>query len=58
VRPLNPLAVTAYVVILFTALQLQFIVIAPYVMETAGEIVPAFKKQFEKNPPWYLPENH
>jgi len=56
VRPLNPVGVTAYVVILFTAFQLQFIVVAPYVMDTAVKIFPALKEEFEKNPPWHLPK--
>ena len=57
-RPLNPLAVTAYVVILFTAFQLQFVVVAPYVIETTVKVFPSLKNEFEKNPPWHLPERH
>jgi uncharacterized RDD family membrane protein YckC len=54
--PLQPVGIAVYVIALFTALQLQFIVVAPYAMETAGKTFPALKEQFEKNPPWHLPQ--
>ncbi len=55
-RPLKPMGVAAYVGLLFIAFQLQFIVIAPYVMDTAVKLFPALKEQLEKNPPWHLPK--
>lgn len=55
--PLNPLRIVAYVIGLFAALQLQMIVVAPYVMENMKKTFPAFSEHFEKNPPWHLPEN-
>jgi len=54
--PLHPLRLVAYVFILFAALQLQMIVVAPYVMEAAAKTFPSLKEQFEKNPPWHLPK--
>lgn len=54
--PLQPMGAAVYIIALFIALQLQFIVVAPYVMETAGKAFPALKEQFEKNPPWHLPK--
>lgn len=56
--PLGPLRLVAYVFILSAALQLQMIVVAPYVMETAGRTFPSFKEQFEENPPWHLPKRN
>jgi uncharacterized RDD family membrane protein YckC len=55
--PLSPLRITTYVIGLFAALQLQMIVVAPYVMESMQKNFPAFREHFEKNPPWHLPEN-
>jgi uncharacterized RDD family membrane protein YckC len=54
-EPLNPLRITGYVIGLFLALQLQMIVVAPYVMDNMKKMFPAFSEQFEKNPPWHLP---
>jgi len=54
--PLNPLRIVAYVIGLFAALQLQMIVVAPYVMENMKKTFPAFGEHFEKNPPWHLPQ--
>lgn len=56
--PLSPFRLVAYVFILISALQLQMIVVAPFVMETAGKAFPSLKEQFEKNPPWHLPKRH
>lgn len=56
-EPLNPLRLTGYVIGLFLALQLQMIVIAPYVMENMKKMFPKYSEQFEKNPPWHLPKN-
>lgn len=55
--PLHPLRIVAYVLLFFTALQLQMIVVAPYVFDAAGKAFPSFKEQFDKNPPWHLPKN-
>jgi uncharacterized RDD family membrane protein YckC len=59
--PLNPMRLVAYVFCLYGALQLQMIVVAPYlfpyVLEAASKISPQLKEQFEKNPPWHLPKN-
>jgi uncharacterized RDD family membrane protein YckC len=54
--PLHPMRLVGYVFVFFTALQLQMIVIAPHVMETAARTFPSLKEQLEKNPPWHLPE--
>ncbi|MEI6177628.1 MAG: RDD family protein [Verrucomicrobiota bacterium] len=54
--PLQPVGVSVYVISLFIAMQLQWIVVAPYVMEEAGNTFPILKEQFEKNPPWHLPK--
>jgi uncharacterized RDD family membrane protein YckC len=54
---LNPLRITGYVIGLFFALQLQMIVVAPYVMDNMKKMFPAFSEQLEKNPPWHLPKN-
>ncbi len=56
--PIHPFRLLAYVFVLVAALQLQMIVIAPYVMETAVKTFPALKEQFEKNPPWHLPQRN
>lgn len=56
--PLHPIRISCYVVLLFAALQLQMIVVAPYVMENAAKTFPALKEQLEKNPPWHLPKRH
>ena len=55
--PLNPLRITGYVLVLFAALQLQMIVVAPYVFDAAGKAFPSLKEQFDRNPPWHLPKN-
>jgi hypothetical protein len=54
-EPLNPLRITGYVIGLFLVLQLQMIVVAPYVMDNMKKTFPGFSEQFEKNPPWHLP---
>jgi uncharacterized RDD family membrane protein YckC len=54
--PLQPLRLVTYVLLLFAALQLQMIVVAPYVLKAAGETFPVLKEHLEKNPPWHLPE--
>jgi len=54
--PLNPLRIVVYVIGLFAALQLQMIVVSPYVMDNMKKTFPSFSEHFEKNPPWHLPE--
>ncbi len=57
-RPIDPFRLVAYIFGLIISLQLQMIVVTPYVMETAAKTFPALKEQFEKNPPWHLPRRH
>ncbi len=58
--PLNPLRVIALVLLFFAAAQLQMIVISPVVSPQMVEVLerwlPGFKKEYEKNPPWHLPD--
>lgn len=54
--PLQLSGVAVYVIALFIAMQLQWIVVAPYVVEAAGNAFPVLKEQFEKNPTWHLPK--
>lgn len=56
--PLQPWRLACYVMLLITALQLQMIVVAPYVLKAAGETFPALKEHLEQNPPWHLPQRH
>ncbi len=52
---LNPFRVVALVFLFAGALQLQLIVISPYLFKMAVEKYPEFKEQLEKDPPWHLP---
>ena len=52
---LNPFRIVALVFLFAGALQLQLIVISPYLFKMAGEKYPEFKEQLEKDPPWHLP---
>ena len=54
--PLSPVRLVALVVLFAGALQLQMIVVSPYLFEMAGKSFPSLKEQYEKNPPWHLPE--
>lgn len=54
--PLKPARVVSYLFVLFTALQLRAIVLAPYLMEEASKSSPELKEFFEKHPPWHLPK--
>mgnify|MGYP000029449989 CR=1 FL=1 len=58
VSPFDPFRIAGYVFVLFVSIQLQMIVVAPYVMETAGKVFPDLQEQLEKNPPWHLPKRH
>lgn len=56
--PMKLWRVVAVIVSFFLALQLQLIVVFPYVLEAANKsLPPALRKQYEKNPPWHLPKN-
>lgn len=55
--PLHPLRIAAYVIILFIALQLQALVVVPYLMEEAAKTSPPLKEFFQKHPPLQLPKN-
>jgi uncharacterized RDD family membrane protein YckC len=54
--PLHPLRIAAYMIGLIAALQLQMIVVAPYILRQMQERFPEMHKQIEENPPWHLPE--
>jgi uncharacterized RDD family membrane protein YckC len=59
--PLLPLRIVAYVFVLYGALQLQMMVVAPYIFPyvlDAAKPFPALREQLEKNPPWHLPPRH
>ncbi len=53
--PLKPFRLIAFIFLFFVALQLQMIVVSPYLFKMTGETFPAFKAEYEKNPPWHLP---
>jgi uncharacterized RDD family membrane protein YckC len=55
--PLRPLRIVTLVVLFYCALQLQAVVVSPYMFDMAGESMPEWmKKELEKNPPWHLPK--
>lgn len=54
--PVPPKRIASFVLLFFGALQLQLIVISPYLLEEAGKSFPALKKAYEENPPWHLPQ--
>ena len=56
VAPLRPAKIVALPILFFLALQMQLIVIFPYMVEIAGESFPSLKQRYEKNPPWHLPK--
>jgi len=55
--PLNPWRFAVFVFVLSGALQLQLIVVSPYVFEAAAKQFPSLKEQLEQNPLWHLPKN-
>lgn len=58
-KSLHPLKVILLISVFFAALQLQMIVTSPYLVKMMGDALPAaLKVEFEKNPPWHLPERH
>ena len=56
-KPISPLRVASYVIGLFAALQMQMVVVGPFVTEQMKKTFPALREQIEKNPPWHLPDN-
>ena len=55
--PLSPFRIVTLVVLFYGALQLQAVVVSPYLFEMAGDSVPEWmKKEIQKNPPWHLPK--
>lgn len=56
--PLNPLRLAAFVIGFFAALQLQMIVVGPFVTEQMKESFPALYERIGENPPWHLPERN
>ncbi len=56
--PLNPYRTLTLVFLFFGAIQMQLVVISPYVLEMAGKTFPSIKAENEKNPPWHLPKRH
>ncbi len=59
---LSPFRMAGFVVLFFVAIQLQAIVIPPYVspemLEKMDKMLPGFKAEYEKNPPWHLPKRN
>ena len=48
--------VGAFVCLWFVALQMQMLMVSPYVIERVGKMFPALKETYEKNPPRHLPK--
>ena len=59
---LSPFRLVSFVILFFVAIQLQAIVIPPNVspamLEKMDKMMPGFKAEYEKNPPWHLPKRH
>ena len=53
--PLHPVRLVAFVMLLFLSIQLQMLVVSPYVLDAATKTFPSLKPQLEANPPWHLP---
>lgn len=56
--PLNPLRIGTFVLLFFAVLQLQLVVVSPYMLEDLGKRFPTVKKAYEENPSWHLPKRH
>ena len=56
VEPLKPMRLVTLVFVYAGALQLQMLVISPYVLKMAGDKYPVIKEEYQKNPPWHLPK--
>jgi hypothetical protein len=59
VAPLSPFRVITFVVFFIASLQLQSLVLSPYLTPYAIKIfepsMPGLQQEYEKNPPWHLP---
>ncbi len=58
VKPLSFIRITAFILLFFTVLQLQMGVLSPYIVRQTVEQFPALKAEFDRNPPWHLPERN
>ena len=56
INSLCPVRIVVLICLFAGALQLQMIVVSPYLFEMAGKSFPSIKEQYEKNQPWHLPE--
>lgn len=58
--PLKHIRVLFFVILFFVAIQLQTIVIpvSPAMVEKMDQMLPGFKAEYEKNPPWHLPKRN
>ncbi len=52
---LHPLRIAIFALLFFGAMQLQMIVLYPYMAERAGRLFPEMKERLEENPQWHLP---
>ena len=55
-KPLRGARVGAFVCLWFVVLQMQMLVVSPYVIERVGKMFPSLKETYEKNPPRHLPK--
>ena len=55
-KPLRGARVGAFVCLWFVVLQMQMLVVSPYVIERVGKMFPSLKEAYEKNPPRHLPK--
>ena len=53
--PLRPIRIVSYVFVLCAVSQLQWMVVAPYILPKLVEDYPALREMLEKNPPLQLP---
>lgn len=53
---IRPLRVASLVILFIAALELQMVVVSPYIFEIAAKEYPALKKAYDENPPWHLPK--
>lgn len=57
-KPVRHLRYVAVIGLIYIALQLQFAVLAPYIIPIYEKQFPALKEQFEKSAPSYFPPRH
>lgn len=55
-KPLSPISLVVFVFLFFGALQLQSIVVIPYVVKIFGRAYPELKKDLDRSTPWHLPK--